>query len=95
LTWIETETHNGHTRKRLKTYYSAAQLPPRIDFWVGGQIDEIRHDRRAQRLDARFPAGAGRGTTGTPGECATTLQFRQQNGLWLLSGVETNTGPRC
>ncbi|AOY91738.1 hypothetical protein BKK79_07945 [Cupriavidus sp. USMAA2-4] len=95
LTWLDSEVRNGHVRKRLRTYYSAAQLPPRIDFWVGGQIDEIRYDRRAQRLDARFPATPGRGTGGPPGQCATTLQFRQQNGLWLLSGVEPNTGPHC
>ena len=41
LTWVETETHNGRTRRKVKTYYSASQLPPKIDFWVGGRIDEI------------------------------------------------------
>ncbi|MDF3837636.1 hypothetical protein P3W85_32540 [Cupriavidus basilensis] len=99
LTWTETETVNGRVRRQIKTYYSAAQLPPRIDFWVGGRIDEIRYDRRLRRLDARFfaprPAQNGRGGSADTQCAATTLQFRQQNGLWLLSGVEPTTAPRC
>ncbi|WP_059410496.1 hypothetical protein [Cupriavidus basilensis] len=105
LTWTETQTVNGRVKRLVKTYYSAAQLPPRIDFWVSGRIDEIRYDRRLRRLDARFFAprpGAGasgaRGSSpaGADTQCvATTLQFRQQNGLWLLSGVEPTTAPRC
>lgn len=92
-------------RRQIKTYYSAAQLPPRIDFWVSGRIDEIRYDKRLRRLDARFfaprPAPGGRGGSASNGtsadtQCvATTLQFRQQNGLWLLSGVEPTIAPRC
>jgi hypothetical protein len=103
LTWTETETVNGRVRRQIKTYYSAAQLPPKIDFWVSGRIDEIRYDKRLRRLDARFfaprptPASrGGGGGAGTDSECvATTLQFRQQNGLWLLSGVEPTIAPRC
>ncbi|SOZ36997.1 hypothetical protein [Cupriavidus neocaledonicus] len=105
LTWVETETHNGRTRRKVKTYYSAAQLPPKIDFWVGGRIDEIRYDKRLRRIDARFPAAGSRGgsngaasaaAAAAAAQCAyTTLQFRQQNGLWLLSGVEPNLSPRC
>ncbi|NUA31133.1 hypothetical protein [Cupriavidus basilensis] len=108
LSWVETKTVNGRVRRQIKTYYSAAQLPPRIDFWVSGRIDEIRYDKRLRRLDARFfaprPAPGGRGgsaSNGTNGtsadtQCvATTLQFRQQNGLWLLSGVEPTIAPRC
>jgi hypothetical protein len=102
LTWVEYETRNGRSRRTVKTYYSAAQLPPKIDFWVGGRIDEIRYDKRLRRIDARFPAAGSRGVASGPAsaaaaaECAsTTLQFRQQNGLWLLSGVEPNLSPRC
>lgn len=96
LTWIEWEEHNGRQRRTVKTYRSAAQLPQKIDFWIGGRIDEIRYDRRLQRLDARFPAAGSRGASGVATQCAfTTLQFRQQNGLWLLSGVEPNPAPRC
>ncbi len=102
LTWVEMETHNGRTRRTVKTYYSAAQLPPKIDFWVGGRIDEIRYDKRLRRIDARFPAAGSRGgsngaaSAAAAAQCAyTTLQFRQQNGLWLLSGVEPNLSPRC
>ncbi|WP_020206605.1 hypothetical protein, partial [Cupriavidus sp. WS] len=54
LTWTETQTVNGRVKRLVKTYYSAAQLPPRIDFWVSGRIDEIRYDRRLRRLHARF-----------------------------------------
>lgn len=96
LTWVEWEERNGRQRRRIRTYRSAAQLPQKIDFWVGGRIDEIRYDRRLQRLDARFPAAGSRGASGVAAQCAfTTLQFRQQNGLWLLSGVEPNPAPRC
>ncbi|WP_354683160.1 hypothetical protein [Cupriavidus necator] len=102
LTWVEVETRNGRTRRKVKTYYSAAQLPPKIDFWVGGRIDEIRYDKRQRRIDARFPAAGSRGgsngaaSAAAAAQCAyTTLQFRQQNGLWLLSGVEPNLSPRC
>lgn len=96
LQWVEWEDRNGRSRRTVRTYYSAAQLPPKIDFWVGGRIDEIRYDRRAQRIDARFPAAGTRGASGVAVQCAyTTLQFRQQNGLWLLSGVEPNLAPRC
>lgn len=102
LTWVEVETTNGRTRRKTKTYYSAAQLPPKIDFWVGGRIDEIRYDKRLRRIDARFPAAGSRGgsngaaSAAAAAQCAfTTLQFRQQNGLWLLSGVEPNHSPRC
>ncbi|MFJ4288383.1 hypothetical protein ACIP1U_01145 [Cupriavidus sp. NPDC089707] len=102
LTWVEVETTNGRTRRKTKTYWSAAQLPPKIDFWVGGRIDEIRYDKRLRRIDARFPAAGSRGgsngaaSAAAAAQCAfTTLQFRQQNGLWLLSGVEPNHSPRC
>lgn len=102
LTWVEVETTNGRTRRKTKTYYSAAQLPPKIDFWVGGCVDEIRYDKRLRRIDARFPAAGSRGgsngaaSAAAAAQCAfTTLQFRQQNGLWLLSGVEPNHSPRC
>ncbi|WP_432259263.1 hypothetical protein [Cupriavidus sp. TMH.W2] len=102
LTWVEMETQNGRTRRTVKTYYAAAQLPPKIDFWVGGRIDEIRYDKRLRRIDARFPAAGSRGgsngaaSAAAAAQCAyTTLQFRQQNGLWLLSGVEPNLSPRC
>ncbi|WP_420995991.1 hypothetical protein ACKI2N_004120 [Cupriavidus sp. 30B13] len=104
LTWTETQTVNGRVKRQVRTYYSAAQLPPRIDFWVSGRIDEIRYDKRLRRLDARFfaprqAAGASGARGSSPAadtQCAaTTLQFRQQNGLWLLSGVEPTTAPRC
>ncbi|CAG9169908.1 hypothetical protein [Cupriavidus pampae] len=96
LTWVEWEERNGKARRAVKMYRSAAQLPQKIDFWVGGRIDEIRYDRRLQRIDARFPAAGSRGASGVAAQCAyTTLQFRQQNGLWLLSGVEPNPAPRC
>jgi hypothetical protein len=102
LTWVETETHNGRPRRVVRTYYSAAQLPSKIDFWVGGRIDEIRYDKRQRRIEARFPAAgsraAGNGAASAVAvtQCAsTTLQFRQQNGLWLLSGVEPNLAPHC
>lgn len=96
LQWVEWEEQNGRSRRTVRTYYSAAQLPPKIDFFVGGRIDEIRYDRRAHRIDARFPAAGTRGASGVAAQCAyTTLQFRQQNGLWLLSGVEPNLAPRC
>ncbi|GAA0838275.1 hypothetical protein [Cupriavidus pauculus] len=96
LQWVEWEEHNGRPRRSVRTYYSASQLPQKIDFFVGGRIDEIRYDRRAQRIDARFPAAGSRGASGAVAQCAyTTLQFRQQNGLWLLSGVEPNLAPRC
>lgn len=96
LTWVEWEERNGHARRTVKMYRSAAQLPQKIDFWIGGRIDEIRYDRRQQRIDARFPAAGSRGASGVAAQCAyTTLQFRQQNGLWLLSGVEPNPAPRC
>jgi hypothetical protein len=93
LTWTETVTRNGKQRRQVRTYHSAAQLPPRIEFWVGGRIDEIRYDRHQRRLDARFSAANTRaGSQPSPSACqATTLQFRQQHGVWLLSGVE----PRC
>ncbi|WER46510.1 hypothetical protein CupriaWKF_02660 [Cupriavidus sp. WKF15] len=102
LTWVETETRNGKARRVVRTYYSAAQLPSKIDFWVGGNIDEIRYDKRLRRIEARFPAagsrpaGNGAASAVAVAQCAsTTLQFRQQNGLWLLSGVEPNLAPRC
>ncbi len=96
LQWAEWEDHNGRPRRTVRTYYSAAQLPAKIEFWIGGRIDEIRYDRRTQRIDARFPAAGTRGASGVAVQCAyTTLQFRQQNGLWLLSGVEPNLSPRC
>ena len=96
LQWVEWEDRNGRPHRTVRTYYSAAQLPSKIDFWVGGRIDEIRYDRRTQRIDARFPAAGARGASGVATQCAyTTLQFRQQNGLWLLSGVEPNLAPRC
>ncbi|GJG93913.1 hypothetical protein [Cupriavidus pauculus] len=96
LQWVEWEEHAGRSRRVVRTYASAAQLPAKIDFWVGGRIDEIRYDRRSQRIDARFPAAGTRGASGVAVQCAyTTLQFRQQNGLWLLSGVEPNLAPRC
>lgn len=96
LQWVEWEDNAGRSRRTVRTYYSAAQLPAKIDFWVGGRIDEIRYDRRAHRIDARFPAAGTRGASGVAAQCAyTTLQFRQQNGLWLLSGVEPNPAPRC
>jgi len=101
LTWVELETRNGRAKRTVRTYYSAAQLPPKIDFWIGGRIDEIRYDKRQRRLEARFTATGGRPGGSAPAsdaavECAsTTLQFRQQNGLWLLSGVEPNLSPRC
>ncbi|WP_454762904.1 hypothetical protein [Cupriavidus campinensis] len=96
LQWATWEDRNGHARRTVRNYYSAAQLPQKIDFWVGGRIDEIRYDRRLQRIDARFPAAGARGASGAVVQCAyTTLQFRQQNGLWLLSGVEPNLAPRC
>ncbi|CAG2146551.1 hypothetical protein [Cupriavidus numazuensis] len=103
LTWVETEDRNGRPRRVVRTYYSAAQLPPKIDFWVGGRIDEIRYDKRLRRIEARFPAAGTRGAASNGAasavavaQCAsTTLQFRQQNGLWLLSGVEPNLEPRC
>jgi hypothetical protein len=94
LTWTEWETRNGRTRRTVTTYWSAAQLPPKIDFWIGGRVDEIRYDRRLQRLEARFVAAGTRGAGAPATQCAsTTLQFRQQNGLWLLSGVEPNNSP--
>ena len=102
LSWIETETRNGKPRRVMRTYYSAAQLPPKIDFWVGGRIEEIRYDKRLRRIEARFPAagsrasGNGAASAVAVTQCAfTTLQFRQQNGLWLLSGVEPNLEPHC
>jgi len=96
LQWVEWEDRNGRPHRTVRTYYSAAQLPSKIDFWVGGRIDEIHYDRRAQRIEARFPAAGTRGASGVAAQCAyTTLQFRQQNGLWLLSGVEPNLAPRC
>ena len=96
LQWVEWEERAGGTRRTVRTYYSATQLPAKIDFWVGGRIDEIRYDRRSHRIDARFPAAGSRGASGVAAQCAyTTLQFRQQNGLWLLSGVEPNLAPRC
>ncbi len=76
---------------RVRNYYSAAHLPQKIDFWVGGRIDEIRYDRRLHRIDVRFPAAGAREAPGAAAQCAyTTLQFRQQNGLWLLSGGTSN-----
>ncbi|ODV43215.1 hypothetical protein AWV79_19760 [Cupriavidus sp. UYMMa02A] len=103
LTWVETEMRNGRPRRVVRTYYSAAQLPSKIDFWVGGRIDEIRYDKRLRRIEARFPAAGTRGAASNGAassvamtQCAsTTLQFRQQNGLWLLSGVEPNLAPHC
>jgi len=96
LTWTEWQMHNGRQRRVITTYWSAAQLPPKIDFWVGGKIDEIRYDRRQQRIEARFVAQGTRNASAVGAQCAsTTLQFRQQNGLWLLSGVEPNNLPRC
>lgn len=93
LTWVETTSRNGRPRRMVRTYYSAAQLPSRIDFWIGGRIDEIRYDRHHRRLEARFSSHGTRnaGQTKVASCQATTLQFRQQHGLWLLSGVE----PRC
>lgn len=93
LTWTETVTRNGRQRRVVRTYQSASQLPPRIEFWVGGRIDEIRYDRHQRRLDARFSAANTRpASPSSSAACqATTLQFRQQQGVWLLSGVE----PRC
>jgi hypothetical protein len=102
LTWVDNETQNGRARRKVTMYHSAAQLPPKIDFWVGGRIDEIRYDKRLRRIEARFPAAGSRGgsngaaSAAAAAQCAyTTLQFRQQNGLWLLSGVEPNLSPRC
>ncbi len=105
LTLTEVEMSNGRKRRTVKTYWSAAQLPAKIDFWVGGRIDEIRYDKRQRRLDARFPAAGSRvASTGANNgsgnhavsQCGfTTLQFRQQNGLWLLSGIEPDNTPRC
>ncbi|MCG5260901.1 hypothetical protein EM868_03585 [Cupriavidus gilardii] len=92
LTWVETVHRNGRQRRLVRTYHSASQLPPRIDFWIGGRIDEIRYDRRHHRLYARFSATSEKLAGNAPSACrSTTLQFRQQHGLWLLSGVE----PRC
>lgn len=92
LTWVETVERNGRPRRQVRTYYSASQLPARIDFWIGGRVDEIRYDRRQRRLEARFSDHGTRLAGAAPPSCrATTLQFRQQNGLWLLSGVE----PQC
>jgi hypothetical protein len=91
LIWVETEANAARPRRQLRTYYSAAQLPQKIDFWVGGRIDEIRYERRLRRLDASFSPDPTRvGTNTSTAACAaTTLQFRQQNGIWLLSGVES------
>lgn len=96
LQWVEWEDRNGQSRRAVRSYNSAAQLPSKIDFWIGGRIDEIRYDRRTRRIDARFPAAGSRNASGAAAQCGyTTLQFRQQNGLWLLSGVEPNPAPRC
>ncbi len=92
----------GRAQRPLAPHTASATIIQRrscrrkIDFWVGGRIDEIRYDRRQQRIDARFPAAGARSASGVVAQCAyTTLQFRQQNGLWLLSGVEPNLAPRC
>lgn len=100
LTLSEVEVRNGRKRRTVKTYWSAAQLPAKIDFWVGGRIDEIRYDKRQRRLEARFTAAGSRvaasgANNGTMPCAVTTLQFRQQNGLWLLSGIEPDNAPRC
>ena len=63
LQWVDWEDNAGRSRRTVRTYYSAAHLPPKIDFWVGGRIDEIRYDRRSHRIDARFPAAGTRGAS--------------------------------
>lgn len=88
LTWIDYQTRSGKERRILRRYYSREQVPQKLEFWLGGHIDEVEYDARRHTLAARFPAA--RQPQDPPGmQCrGTRLSFRQQEGSWFLSGVE-------
>jgi hypothetical protein len=89
LTWVEHQTRGGQERRTVRQYSSRGQMPQKLEFWVGGRIDEVQYDARRRTLAARFPAA--RSPQDPPGASCTgtRLSFRQQQGAWFLSGVET------
>ena len=87
LTWIEYQTRGDRERRIVRTYRSRNQMPQKLEFWLGGHIDEVQYDARRHILAARFPAARNPLDTGT-GCSGTRLSFRQQQGAWFLSGVE-------
>jgi hypothetical protein len=94
LTWVELGMRGGKPARTVTTYRSRAQLTRKLEFWIGGRIDEVRYDARRRLLGARFPAA--RDPASPHGLCAATrLQFRQQQGTWLLAGVEPVPPTRC
>lgn len=105
LTWVEWQGSGAKAQRRTRVFRSAAQLPSRLEFNVSGTLQEVRYDARRGVLSARFLRRdeAAPGTTPPPiapppppGQCAgTQLQFQQQGGVWLLSGVEPVPGSPC
>lgn len=95
LTWVEYQIRGGKERRIVHTYRSRSQMPQKLEFWVGGHIDEVHYDARHRTLAARFPA-ARSSTPGSSTLCsATRLRFRLQQGAWFLSGVEPLRNITC
>ncbi|NMV39496.1 hypothetical protein [Ralstonia insidiosa] len=105
LTWVEWQGSGAKAQRRARVFRSSAQLPSRLEFNVSGTLQEVRYDERRGTLSARFlrrdaaPPGTNPAPIAPPpppGQCAgTQLQFQQQNGVWLLSGVEPVPGSPC
>ena len=103
FTWTEWQGSGSKAQRRTRVYRSSAQMPSRLEFNVSGTLQEVRYDARRGVLSARFlrrdAAGANPAPIAPPpppGQCAgTQLQFQQQGGVWLLSGVEPVPGSPC
>lgn len=105
FTWVEWQGTGAKAQRRARVFRSSAQLPSRLEFNVSGTLQEVRYDARRRVLSARFLRrdAAAPGTNAAPiapppppGQCAgTQLQFQQQGGVWLLSGVEPVPGSPC
>ncbi|MFV8632791.1 hypothetical protein ACNRDB_25405 [Ralstonia pseudosolanacearum] len=99
FSWTEWQGPGGKAQRRTRVFRSPAQLPSRLEFNVSGSLQEVRYDARRGMLSARFlrrEAAAPAAPPPPPGQCAgTQLQFQQQNGVWLLSGVEPVPGSPC
>ncbi|MDB0565456.1 hypothetical protein AB6Q13_04765 [Ralstonia solanacearum] len=105
FTWIESQGVGSKAQRRTRVFRSSAQLPSRLEFNVSGSLQEVRYDAHRGVLSARFLRRDAAASSShpapiapppPPGQCAgTQLQFQQQNGVWLLSGVEPVPGSPC
>lgn len=88
LTWVEYQTRGGKERRIVRNYRARSQMPQKLEFWLGGHIDEVQYDARRHTLAARFPAARNPQDPPSAGCTGTRLSFRQQQGAWFLSGIE-------